>query len=63
MAKRDKKDVAKTALANLAKALVGEGSGALPVTGVRGLALLTKVLGDSLVDEVKSRVPRNSDAL
>ena len=62
MAKRDKKAVAKTALANLAKALVGVGSGALTATGAPVLALVTKVFGDSLVDEVKARLPDESPA-
>ena len=55
MTKRDEKAVAKTALANLAKALVGVGSGALGATGAPVLALVTKVFGDSLVDAVKTR--------
>ena len=62
MANRDRKAIAKTALANLAKALVGVGSGALTATGAPVLALVTKVFGDSLVDEVKARLPDESPA-
>ncbi|MHC4698820.1 MAG: hypothetical protein ACYTFA_18995 [Planctomycetota bacterium] len=62
MAKRDKKAVAENALANLAKVLIDMGSGALSLTGAPGLALLTKAFGNSLVDEVKARLPADSDA-
>lgn len=55
MTKQDKKIIAASALANLAKALVGGASTALTATGSPVVGLVTKVFGDTVVDEVKKR--------
>ena len=55
MAKRNKKDVAKNAVANFFKALIAVGSGAL----TPGLSILARMFGNSLVDEAKARISRS----
>ena len=61
MAKRDKNDIAKPALKNLAKALVAMGGGTTAVAVNPLLGLLTKVFGDSIIDVVESRLAGNDD--
>ena len=55
MTEPDRKTTAKSALANLAKVLVGGAGGALTASGNPVLALVTKVFGYTVVDEVKAR--------
>ena len=61
MAKRDKNDIAKPALKNLAKALVAMGGGTTAVAVNPALGLLVTVFGNTIIDVVESRLAGNDD--